>query len=139
MLAGEFRYTIDLKKRLFIPSKLREDLGETVVLMKGVDPCISVYSKSAWEAFEKKISEIPSIKARQATRFIYASIAEVQLDSQGRVLLPKQLCQYASLTQNAVVIGVGTHVEIWDEAAWDAFSATQYGEQIADLLMELGL
>ena len=139
MLAGEYRYAIDLKKRLFIPAKLREDLGDTVILMKSVDQCISVYSKQAWEVFEKKLAELPAIKTRQAVRFLYSSIAEVQLDSQGRVLLPKNLCQYAGLSQHAVVIGVGTHLEIWDEQTWDAFAQTQYGDQIADSLMELGL
>lgn len=139
MLLGEYHYAIDLKKRLFIPAKLRESLGDTVFLFKDLDKCIRVYSKEEWTLFFEKLSTLPQFQGRDAVRYFYASTAEVQPDAQGRILIPKNLCEYAGLTQNAVVIGCGKYAEIWAEDEWTKFSEKQYAEVISESLAQIGM
>lgn len=118
MFLGEYSHTLDLKNRVTLPSKLRDEMGGRAVLVKSIDKCVSVYNTAAWTAYTAKLDALPGTEARALKRFIYSSAFEAEFDSQGRILIPANLCQYAELEKNIRVIGAGDHVELWSEDAW---------------------
>lgn len=138
MFSGEYSHALDVKNRLMLPAKLRKELGDDLILSKNVDKCLSLYPRATWDSFCAKLDAMPSIESRSAKRFLIASAYEASVDGQGRILVPGKLCEYASITKEVTVIGVGDHVELWDTSAWEAENAAQNGEDIAQLLMKLG-
>lgn len=138
MLIGEFRPTIDTKGRLNFPSKLREDLGEEFIITKGLDNCLCVYPMPEWEKLERKISELPSSKSRNLQRFFFASATKAQIDSQGRLLVPQALREYASLKKDVTVIGASIRAEIWDSENYDNIMSGLTSEAIEEAMDELG-
>jgi MraZ protein len=121
MLLGEYEHTLDEKNRLTLPAKFREAFGDGVVVTRGMDGCLFVFTREAWGEFVRVRLEglNPfSKEARQMSRFMFAGAAEAELDRQGRVMLPPALIQHAGLGREVVVAGVRDHVEIWDRAAW---------------------
>ncbi len=136
MLAGTYRHSLDPKGRLFIPAKLRDELGSDMVLTKSVDHCINVYAKAEWEKLAAKLDELPVTANRNVRRRFYSPVNDVTVDSQGRVLLPNDLREHANLSKDAVIIGVGKYLEIWDAKAWDEMPED---EDIAKALEALGI
>lgn len=120
MFLGEYSHNLDLKNRITLPSKLRDEMGGCAVLTKSIDKCISVYNTAAWSAYTAKLDALPGTEARALKRFIYSSAFEAEFDSQGRILIPANLCEYAALEKNIKIIGAGDHVELWSEASWQA-------------------
>jgi MraZ protein len=121
MLLGEYEHTLDDKNRLTLPAKFRQALAGGVVVTRGMDKCLFVFTREAWEQFVGARLEglNPfSKEARQMSRFMFAGAAETELDRQGRVMLPPALIQHAGLDREVVVAGVRDHVEIWDRSAW---------------------
>lgn len=139
MLFGEFQHTIDKKGRVFIPAKLREDLGEGFVVCKGLDGnrCLFIYSREEWKKLDEKIQAMPTMKSRKLQRFLYAGATELECDGQGRVLIPQNLREYALLDGSAYIIGVSNHVEIWNTPQWLEESEGNTPEVIAALMEEL--
>lgn len=135
---GEYRHSIDPKNRMFLPANLREILGNDIVMTKGMDPCVSVYPMESWELFTEKLNSLPEIQSRRIKRFIYSSATKTTPDSQGRVLMPQNLREYAGLDKNVYVIGVGDHVEIWDEDKWNAENAGMNSDEVVETLVALG-
>lgn len=138
MLMGKFVHSLDAKKRLFIPAKHREQLGETFVITRNVDKCLSVFSLPEWEKYTEKLESLPSTQAREIARFIYSNAAEVQPDSQGRVLLPAELLDYAGIEKSAVVVGCGRHAEIWSEELWNERNSGEATGSLTEKMIELG-
>ena len=118
-MTGIYQHTLDAKGRLFIPAKLREELGEVFYVTLSMDPCLSVYSSEAWQAFSEKVSAMPYVKQRKM-RPLYAFAAKCELDAQGRILLPQNLRDKVNLTKNVTVVGANNHAELWSSEAWDA-------------------
>ena len=137
MFTGEYKHTIDPKNRMFLPSAMREELGDEVFVVKGVDTCIAVYPKDAWEVFTEKLNSLPAMKARRVKRTLMASAIKTKIDGQGRVLISQSHKAYAELDKNVYVIGVGNHIEIWDEERWQAENDIN-SEELAETLMSLG-
>lgn len=123
MLMGEFHHSMDSKGRMIIPSKFRETLKGEFILTRGIESCIYVYPKQAFESIAQKLNNLPFTKknARSFVRFFLSGALEVELDKQGRVLIPEVLAKYASLTKKCVIIGAGERLEIWDETKWIEF------------------
>lgn len=121
MFMGEFSHSVDAKGRVIIPSKLREQLGDTFVVTKGFDNCLSIYDLENWQSLQLKLSSMPMISAdaRTLRRMIVGSATEAQTDKQGRILIPAPLRAYARIDKEAVVIGNIDHVEIWSKEVWD--------------------
>lgn len=139
MLSGEYSHTLDTKNRLILPAKLREELGADIVLTKSVDSCVSLYTRKSWLAFTEKLDALPDTETRLVKRFLYSAAFETSIDAQGRLLIPPHLCQYAGLTKNVKVIGVGNRVEIWDAAAWDQTISAVDIDQVISTMEKLGL
>lgn len=140
MFMGEYDHTIDAKGRLIIPAKFREELGDSFYIGKGTDGNLNVYTTEYWMEFEKKLSELPSTlvkKTRQLKRFYMAGTELVELDKQGRVLVPNKLREHAGLTKDVTLVGVGDKVEIWSTERWIE-SAPENIDDIEADLAEMG-
>ena len=110
---GKYQHTVDNKGRIFVPSKLREDLGETFFVMPGIENCLNVYTQAGWQVMQDKINEPPLAK-RAGLRVLMGNICECTPDKQGRFLIPTELRDYAGLKQEVTFLGQGDHAEIWD-------------------------
>ncbi|MEA5026490.1 MAG: division/cell wall cluster transcriptional repressor MraZ [Erysipelotrichaceae bacterium] len=140
MFMGQYYHNIDLKGRIIIPAKFRDELGSIIVVTRGLDGCLSVYTPKQWQAIYEQLVQLPSTKkeSRMYVRTFMANAAECELDGQGRILLPPALIQSASIVKECVVIGAGDHVEIWSGDQWKAFAANadESLETIAESLTE---
>lgn len=143
MLIGEYKHTIDAKKRLAIPAKLRKELGRGAVLTRGLDNSLALYTASEWKKMVEKLSQLPSgkIDARAFNRIILAGAVSAELDSLGRILIPDYLKNYADLKKNVVIVGIYNRVEIWDEKKWESYKNKTEKEvgNMAERLGELGV
>ena len=124
MLIGQYRHTIDAKKRLALPAKFRGELGGKIIITKGLERCLVVYTQKEWEISSTKLAGLPSsqAEARAFARFSLASAMEISLDKLGRMLLPDYLKQYAGLKKNVVICGLSTRLEVWDASKWETYS-----------------
>lgn len=141
MFMGEYDHTIDAKGRLIIPSKFRETLGDTFVVTKGLDGCLFVYDNVEWNVFEEKLKSLPITNkdARQFARFFLAGAAEVEVDKQGRILVPNVLRDFAELNKDVVLIGVASRIEIWSKERFEGITAYEDMDEIAEHMAEFGL
>ena len=137
-MKGEYQHTLDAKGRLFIPAKLREQLGDGFFVTKGLDECLFLYPQKAWDELEQKIRQLPMSKSRGLQRFFLSSAADVTVDRQGRIVIPTTLRSYANLERDVVVIGVGERAELWDARRWNAYTDDLDCESIAQAMEELG-
>ncbi|MGI6029317.1 MAG: division/cell wall cluster transcriptional repressor MraZ [Candidatus Heteroscillospira sp.] len=136
-MTGEYQHTLDAKGRLFIPAKLREKLGSEFYITISMDKCLSVYSGESWKNFSDRVEAMSYVQQRRMRPlFVYA--ARVELDNQGRVLLPQNLRAYAGLVKNVTIVGCNNHAELWDSEAWQAVAALEITpENIAAVMEEL--
>ena len=139
MLMGKYPHSIDSKNRLIIPSKLKEQLGQNITIIKDAERCLCVYSAEEWANYTKIINELPKSQAREVTRFLYSNAIEVQPDSQGRVLLPQDMVEYAGIIKNVITVGCGKYVELWAEERWNEKGLGDAPENFAETLALLGL
>lgn len=140
MFMGEYNHTIDAKGRLIIPSKFREVLGEEFVVSKGLDGCLFVYANEDWEAFEQKITTLPltNKNTRQFARYFLSGATTVELDKQGRILLPANLREFAELDKDVMLVGVGSRIEIWSKEKWAPINEDVDMDEIMGSMEELG-
>ena len=143
MLIGEFEHSIDTKGRLVLPAKIKDDLGKEFIVTKGLDGCLFGYSLEEWNKFEEKLKTLPLTNkiTRDFVRFFLSGAVEEETDKQGRFLLPANLREYTSLTKDAVIIGVGTRIEIWDKKKWNEYNSEENlsVDSIAEKMTELGI
>ena len=143
MLIGEYQHAIDLKKRLAVPSKFRSELKNKVVVTRGLDKCLFIYPMKVWEELAGKLGTLPVGEAatRSFIRLMLAGAVDVEVDKQGRILIPDYLKEYAGLKRNVIVAGVYNRLEIWDEDKWAAYkkNAEKNSDEIAEQLGKLGV
>jgi MraZ protein len=120
---GEYHHNIDEKNRLVIPSKFRNELGSEFVITRGLDKCLFVYPKPAWEKIINKLGTLPFTQkdARNFTRFFLSGADICSLDASGRVSIASPLIDYAGLIKECVIIGTNDRLEIWSEIEWNKF------------------
>lgn len=136
-LTGEYKHSIDSKGRLFIPAKLRDELGDVFYITLSMDDCLSVYSAESWREFSDKVNAMSYAKQRKM-RPLFAYAARCELDNQGRTLIPAHLREYAHLGKGVAVIGCNNHAEIWDEESWSRISESEITpENIASVMDQL--
>jgi len=143
MLIGEYAHILDPKKRLSLPSRFRKELGRKVVVTRGLDHCLFVYSIKEWEKISEKLGElsIGQSDTRGFNRFMLSGAAEVEVDSAGRILIPDFLKEFAGLESKVVLAGIHNRIEIWDERLWNEYKARveKQADQLAEKLGELGV
>ena len=136
-MTGEYQHSLDNKGRLFIPAKLRDELGEVFFVTLSMERCLCAYSSENWAEFSAKVNAMPYVKQRKM-RPLFAHAARCELDSQGRALIPQNLRQYAGLTKSVTVVGCNNHAELWDSENWKAvFEEETTPENIAAVMEEL--
>ncbi len=142
MFIGEYEHTLDEKSRVSLPRQFRTGLGRKVVMTRGLDNCLFVYSRSSWEKVAAKLQELSFAQAdtRGFNRFILSGAAEVEVDSAGRVLIPEHQRTFAGLTKNLIFAGVSDRVEVWDAGRWSEYKAAieKKADALAEKLGEVG-
>lgn len=140
MFGGEFKHSLDPKKRIFIPAKMREDLGATFVVVQDIrEKCLKLYSLAGWEEYLAPIREKNRNLRERVLRYLNSTMEKVSPDSQGRITLTKELVDYANIEGAAVVVGCGDYAEIWAEATYEEMKQNlDVAEMLAEL-EELGL
>ncbi len=125
MFLGRYAHTLDAKGRMAIPARFRDALADGLVLTRGIDRCLALYPMAAWLPLAEKVSALPisDPDARTFRRMVFAEAINLELDAQGRILLPPELRRYAEIDREAYVVGVNTSLEIWSPARWDAVNA----------------
>lgn len=138
MLFGGYDHKIDKKGRVFIPSAFREELGENFIICKGVfgKGCLCVYSKEQWQEFTQRLGTLPSAKASAVKRFIYDGAFNVEFDTQGRILVPPTLREYADFDTEVHIIGMDTNIEIWDSKAWENEKKNNTFDSVSSVIEE---
>ena len=138
---GEYEHSLDAKGRLILPSKIREDMGEKFIITKGLDKCLFGFSQTEWANFEEKLKTLPltNKNARDFVRFFLSGAIECEIDKQGRFLIPNNLRVAAQLEKEAVIIGVGTRLEIWNKQNWEKCDENISVDEIAENMTMLGI
>jgi MraZ protein len=142
MFIGEYQHAVDNKNRMIIPSKFRDSLGESFVLTKGLDGCLYAYTMEEWKILEEKLKKLPLTNkdARAFVRFFFSGANEVDIDKQGRALIPQNLLEYAAIEKEIVSIGVSTRIEIWGKEKWEEYNSQNIDyDSIAEKMSELGI
>ena len=142
MFIGEYQHALDSKNRMIVPSKLREELGNKFVITKGLDGCLYAYPQDEWKNLEEKMKTLPLTNrdARSFVRFFFAGACEIEMDKQGRGLIPQNLREYAGIEKEIVSIGVLTRVEIWSKEKWQEYNDSNVDfESIAEKMSDLGI
>ncbi len=123
MFLGEYQHTLDAKGRVSLPRKFRDETGSKLVVSKGLEKCLYVYPADGYRAFLDNLMGASEFdrNSRAVRRFFTAGASEVEVDAAGRVALVPALREFAGLTKNVIVAGVGDHLEVWDAAAYDAY------------------
>ena len=138
-MTGQYAHTIDAKGRLFIPAKLRQELGSTFHVTVGQDHCLSVYSDESWAAFMDKLKGL-SYNEVKRLRGLFAYGADCEPDGQGRILLPAKLREYADLEKDVVIIGSFDRVEIWNADRWAELEKAAFESgSLEQAMEEMGL
>ncbi|MEQ8153528.1 MAG: division/cell wall cluster transcriptional repressor MraZ [Clostridiaceae bacterium] len=142
MFIGEYQHGLDTKNRMIIPAKLREELGNKFILTKGLDGCLYAYPIVEWKVLEEKLKSLPITNkdARAFVRFFFSGASEIELDKQGRGLIPQNLIEYADIEKEIVSIGVLTRVEIWSKEKWIKENEANIDyDSIAEKMSDLGI
>ena len=143
MLIGEYEHSLDVKGRLIMPAKLREDIGEKFIITKGLDGCLFGFSLNEWTNFEEKLKSLPltNKNARDFVRFFLSGAVNVEIDKQGRFLVASNLREYASMVKEVVIIGVGTRIEFWSKDKWIKYNSSENisADNLAENMTILGI
>lgn len=123
MFTGEYRHSLDVKNRLIVPSKVREQMGDSIVITRGLDGCLFGYQLSVWQKMLEKLNSLPFTKkdARNFTRFMTSGAITLEFDKQGRIIIPSYLLDYANIRKNVIIVGVLNRIEIWEMSKWESF------------------
>ncbi|MBU3208468.1 division/cell wall cluster transcriptional repressor MraZ [Clostridium algidicarnis] len=142
MFMGEYQHAIDNKNRIIVPSKFREILGDKFVITKGLDGCLYIYDMDEWGLLQEKLKKLPltSKDARAFVRFFFSGANEVQLDKQGRALIPQNLIEYSKINKEIISIGVISRIEIWSKERWEEYNESNIDyDEVAEKMSELGI
>jgi len=138
MFLGEYQHSIDEKGRVIMPARFREQLGEKFIITRGLDGCLFVYPREEWLKLSNEVQNLPLTKkdARAFSRMLFSGAAEVDCDKQGRVSIPANLREVASIQKELVIIGVSSRIEIWAEETWSDINSDAEGkfEELAEKL-----
>ena len=145
MFTGEYRHSLDVKNRLIVPSKVREQMGDSIVITRGFDGCLFGYQLNVWQKMLEKLNSLSFTKkdARNFTRFMTSGAITLEFDKQGRIIIPSYLLDYANIRKNVIIVGVLNRIEIWEISKWESFMQenvdclSDISENLFDSSMEL--
>lgn len=139
MLIGQYKSKASIKGRVSFPKKFREEMGDKLVVTMGYEGCLIIVPKEGWKALIEGTENKPFIfgSARDTNRFLLGGASEVELDTQGRFVIPPYLREYAKLGQEAVFLGLNKYVELWDSRLWIEHQKF-LGEHIEEIAEKLG-
>ncbi len=134
MFLGEFSHTIDDKGRLTLPAKFRPVLGQGVVVTRGIGKCLFIFDVQEFQRIADKVSELPmtQIESREFSRHFFSGASDIEVDKQGRILIPQNLREYAGLNGEVIVAGVNQRIEVWDANTWQKVRADFESKAMAD-------
>ncbi|MBP6859874.1 MAG: division/cell wall cluster transcriptional repressor MraZ [Candidatus Magasanikbacteria bacterium] len=143
MFIGEYSHNVDDKGRMAIPAKFRRELNKGAVVTRGLDNCLFLYTKTEWEKLAEKLAALPISQSntRAFSRLMLAGAMDVELDKQGRVILPEYLRTFAGIKKSLVIAGLYNRLEIWDTEVWNKYKNQTEAESgaIAERMGELGV
>jgi len=143
MFIGEYHHTIDEKGRLAVPVRFRAELAQGAVITRGLDSSLFLFPKEEWDKLANKLANLPlgQSNSRAFARLMLAGAMDVELDKQGRLILPEYLRQYAELGKNVVVAGLYNRLEVWGATKWEEYKKITEAdaEKIAEQMGELGV
>lgn len=143
MLIGEFTHTLDDKNRMSLPVKFRKEMGKHVVVAPGLDNCLSIFTTKEWEKISSKLSDSSMLTSdnRSFSRFMFGQAVNVEVDANGRILIPENLKNRSGLSTKVIVIGVQNRAEIWNEKAWNDYKKVveKQADALADKLGQIGV
>ena len=143
MFIGEYNYNLDDKNRLAVPTKFRKFFNDGAIITKGLDNCLFIYTKKEWDKLVKRLANLPisQAKSRAFSRLMLAGAMDVNLDKQGRMIMPDYLKAFAGLNKKVVMAGLYNRLEIWDEKMWSKYQRTSEKDSndIAEGLVDLGI
>lgn len=140
LLIGEYEHSLDVKGRIIMPAKFRDDIGDKFIVTKGLDGCLFAFSKEEWTKFEEKLSALPisNKDARTFTRFFFAGAIDCELDKQGRFLISAALREFAEFNKDVVIVGMNSRIEIWSKEKWENAKDLS-ADEIAEKMEMLGI
>ena len=136
---GSYTHTMDTKKRVFIPSKFREELGEEFYITRKFAAYLSIYTAEEWEIFVDKISKLPEADAEDIQDFFLGAAQKCTPDASGRIILDEGLLKYAGINKNIVFVGAGRQIRIWSEEKWIEREQNRDLNSIRAIMNRLGL
>lgn len=136
---GSYTHSIDSKKRVFVPSKFREDLGEEFYITRKFDAYLSIYTAEDWEAYADKISKLPEADADVLQDFLLGAAQKCVPDASGRIILEDRLLKHAKIDKNIVFVGAGRQIRIWAEEVWNEREKTRDYEKMREIMRQYGL
>jgi MraZ protein len=140
VLLGQYQVRVDVKGRIALPKRLREEIGKALIVTQGYENCLIIVSQKQWEKLIGEILAEPfsSGVGRDTRRFLLGGAFEVSLDSQGRFVIPPPLREYAGIRGEVICLGIGHYLEIWDTQRWDEYQQylDEHIEKIAEKLRE---
>lgn len=136
---GSYSHSLDAKKRVFIPSKYREDLGETFYITRKFDTYLSIYTAEDWDAYIEKIEKLPESIGAEIQDFILGGAQKCTLDSNGRIIIEDRLLKHAKIDKNVVFVGAGKQIRVWAEELWEEREAVRDFAKMREVLYEYGL
>lgn len=143
MFIGEYAHNLDDKGRVAIPVKFRADLKKGAVVTRGIDNCLFLYTKSEWAKLAEKLAQLPisQSNSRAFSRLMLAGAMDVEVDKQGRIILPEYLRAFAHLKKEIVLAGLYNRLELWDSETWSRYKGQTEAESgsIAERMAELGI
>lgn len=143
MLIGQYSHTIDDKKRLSLPGKWKSVFGKKVVMTRGLDTCVFIYTTKEWTKIAEKLAttSMGSKDARDLNRFFLSGATEIDIDSAGRILIPDYLKDFANLEKDIIFAGLFNRAEIWNKQEWDKKQkeVSEKADSVASKLQEIGM
>ncbi|KND48925.1 MAG: MraZ protein [Parcubacteria bacterium C7867-005] len=136
MFIGEYTHTVDEKKRISLPAKFKKELGKKVVVTRGLDNCLFLFTHKTWTDISKETAKLDfkQADARGFSRFMFSGASEIDVDSMGRILIPDYLREFGDVKSSVVFAGVHDRIEIWNEKRWDTYK--KLIESQADMMAE---
>ena len=142
MLIGEYTHNFDDKNRVSVPSKFRKEIGKKIVVTRGLDNCLFMYTLKEWQKISEKLGEMSMLASdtRGFNRFMLAGASEIDVDANGRILIPEYLRDFAKIEEKVVFAGVHNRVELWNENAWNEYKdkVVKQADALAEKLGQVG-